>query len=336
MVKPQLFLIMALAFVLAAFSYSLPTWAQGQTQSYVVQKGDTINSIAKRFYGKSTLGPSLWRANRALVAHPNRLTPGDTIYIFPESTLALKQPIELPPPPESDPVELYPPPQRLEMAFPKYFSFVADPRGLGGTGTMRIRVKKIHPLTRVAIDELYEVHQVGELIGSSDRGAAFSNEGYDLTLPGKLLLSTGDNVIVRFSEDVAKLLDSDTYEDPDPYFTTFPIYSMESTVLEPERTRSSGKTPLGQLFHYKGRLTVIARVEGLIPSSRSSSARAKRSKDLHQDLEPVSYVARITYSEDAIRLNDKVFLFIPSDPGPERRLDPPFVEDPDTYVSPGG
>jgi hypothetical protein len=28
-------------------------------------------------------------------------------------------------------------------------------------------------------------------------------------------------------------------------------------------------------------------------------------------------------------------LFVPLEPGPERRLDPPYVEEADTFVSPG-
>jgi hypothetical protein len=46
-------------------------------------------------------------------------------------------------------------------------------------------------------------------------------------------------------------------------------------------------------------------------------------------------VGRITYSEDAINLNDKILLFINSVPGPERVLEPPYVEQADTYVPPG-
>lgn len=60
-------------------------------QSYVVQKGDSAASIARKFYGKPVLGPKLWLANQNLVAHPKRLTVGDTIYIFSESTLNARE-----------------------------------------------------------------------------------------------------------------------------------------------------------------------------------------------------------------------------------------------------
>jgi hypothetical protein len=48
--------------------------------------------------------------------------------------------------------------------------------------------------------------------------------------------------------------------------------------------------------------------------------------------EPVSYVGRIIYSEDAVELTDRVFCFIPLEPGLERALEPPSVESPDSYV----
>jgi hypothetical protein len=46
-------------------------------------------------------------------------------------------------------------------------------------------------------------------------------------------------------------------------------------------------------------------------------------------------VGRITYAEDAVELNDRIFIFAPLNPGPERVLDAPLVEPPDSYVSLG-
>jgi hypothetical protein len=238
--------------------------------------------------------------------------------------------------PEGPPQNLYEEDEIIKLAFPKYFSFVADPRGQGGTGITRIHVKKRHPKTNELIDQLYEVHIVGNIISSSERGMTVSNNGFSLTAPGRLLLSTGDNVIVRFTEDLAKLRDSDTYEDSDPYFTSFPVYGLMDMIPEPEKSRPDFKKAQGQIFQFKGRINVAARVEGLAPPTSSISARAKQNKkDLNQDLEPVSYVARISYSEDAININDKILLFIPTDPGPEKYLDPPYVEPAGTYASPG-
>jgi hypothetical protein len=85
---------------------------------------------------------------------------------------------------------------------------------------------------------------------------------------------------------------------------------------------------------------VVARVEGLAPLTPSSSKSLKKKKGgagyRGQDMEPVTYVARITYAEDAIELNDRIFIFVPLNPGPERTLDAPYVEPADSYVSIGG
>ncbi|MDR1036467.1 MAG: LysM peptidoglycan-binding domain-containing protein [Deltaproteobacteria bacterium] len=385
----NLLLAAALGLGLAAFAQgpgdALAQAADVGTQTYVVKHGDTISSIARTFYGKSSLGGALWRANRQLVAHPRRLTAGDTIYIFPESTLRLRTEVQVPPPPMQDPDNLYQRDQPLDVAFPEYFSYVADPRGQGGTGATRVHIRRQDPrscrqkdpkkdpygamkdpatyekrdpasgdtnpatgkkdprtqATTVCqmIDQVYEVHMVGEIIASSDRGAPVPGRSGDMTASGRMLLSTGDNVVVRFTEDVARLRDSDTYEDPDPYFTTFPVYSVDFAVRETDRLRPDTGANLGQIFHYKGKVHIVARVEGLVPPTASASSKANRgrgnSPSLAQDLDPVSYVARITYSEDAIQLNDKVMLFIPTDRGAERHLDPPYVEDPGTYASPG-
>jgi phage tail protein X len=329
-----------------------PSWGQqsvAATQTYVVQKGDTLGSIARKFYGKSNLWQKLWRANRGLVANPNKLTAGDTLYIFPESTLALNKPVEAPPAPSSVPQNLYTKERLLTTAFPEFFSLAADPRGLGGTGTTRVLVKKIvvskgaDPETgeitdterRQEIDQLYEAHEVGEIIASSDRGYALPDDYYKRTLPGRLMLSTGDIVVVRFTQDLASLLDSDTYNDYDPYFNVFPIYGVEQSILGPDASRADYGKSLGRILKFRGKLNIVSRVEGLVPASSPTSRRAKTTAANNQDLSHVSYVAKITYAEDAINLSDKVFVFIPIDPGIERRLDSPYVEPAGAYVSPG-
>jgi hypothetical protein len=175
---------------------------------------------------------------------------------------------------------------------------------------------------------------VGEIVASSDRGDNTPGTSPAMVI-GRTLLSTGDNIILRFTADLAKIKDSDTYEDNDPYFDTFPIYAVDQVVTEPDRARADSGRNIGNLLRYKGKVTVVARVEGLVPSNPGTSARAKRSSKLNQDLEPVSYVGRITYSEDAIKIGDKILYFYPADPGPERFLDSPYVENPGAYVSPG-
>lgn len=307
-------------------------------QPYVVKKGDSASSIAKRFYGKANLGTKLWQANRNLVAHPNRLTVGDTIYIFPEATLKAGKATAVPPPPMEKPRELYDRGTILETTFPQYFTFLADGRGLGGSGFMRIKVKKSNPDTGAVEESLFEAREVGEILASDERGGLVYNDGSTKAKKiGKLMLSTGDQVMVRFTEDLAKILDSDTYGDVDPYFREFPIYGVSYGAQESMAGRSDRGQTVGELYRFKGKLTIAARVEGLAPLPPKSSNKLKRSgKGRNQDVEPVSYTGRITYAVDAIELNDRVFIFIPLEPGPERVLEPPFVEYPDSYNSLGG
>jgi hypothetical protein len=311
-----------------------------QTQRYVVQQGDTAKSIAKQFYGKSNLGSKLMTANRNFLANPKKLTPGETIYIFPESTLNLRKPVEMPPLPEISPSSLYETNKLLEKAFPKYVTFAADVRGLGGTGVFRIRINRRDPISKEVIDKLFEVRPVGEIIASSELGSTstdISNDGFTQTLFGRTLLSTGDNVIVRFTNDLAKILDSDTFEDPDPYFRSFPVYSIGNAVHEPDPNSPNYRKPLGNIMRYKGNITIGARASGTIPPSPFVSNRTKNNTrvEYNNDLDPVTYVANITYVEDPIMVSDKIMIFVPLDPGPERRLDSPYVEPADTFVSPG-
>jgi hypothetical protein len=304
----------------------------------VVQEGDTPNKIAKEFYGKSNLGQRLLTANRNFLANPRKLTPGDTIYIFSEATLNLRKPVEMPPLPEFSPQTLYETNKLLEKSFPKYISFVADTRGLGGTGVWRIKIAKKHPVTKEVIEGYYEVRTVGEIIASGELGdVTITGSGIARTNPGRTLLSTGDNIMVRFTNDLAKILDSDTYDEADPYFRSFPVYSISNVVHEPDRLNPNFAKPIGNIMHYKGNITIGARIETSIPVADFVAKRAKTDDrvDYVADLEPVTYVAHITYSEDPIMVSDKIFVFVPIEPGPERRLDSPFVEEADTYVSPG-
>jgi len=311
----------------------------GPAQAYVVQKGDTVASIARKFYGKPALGGKLWQVNKNLVAHPRRLTAGDTIYIFPESTLQAGKATAVPPPPQEKSPELYDRGQLLNIAFPTYFSFVADGRGLGEDGAVRVKVKKSDPATGETIEQSHEVRQVGAIIASSEHGGLISSDGANANRAinaGKTYLSTNDEVVVQFTEDLAKLLDSDTYDDSDPYFREFPIYGKSYNVREGDPNRVSRGRSMGEIYRYKGKMIVVARVEGTAPMTPDDVKKLRRKgKNKNQDVEPVTYLARITYSVDAIGLNDKVFFFVPLNPGPERRLDAPFVETPDSYVSLG-
>ncbi|MDR1657317.1 MAG: LysM peptidoglycan-binding domain-containing protein [Deltaproteobacteria bacterium] len=335
--KPVMILaILSLLTVLAFWQAAMGLAQDGQiTQSYVVEKGDTANSIAKKFYGKQSLGPSLWRANRNLVAHPKRLTAGDTIYIFPESTLALKRPIEVPSGPESPPVELY---QREDLAIkslPKSFTFISDFNS--GIPT-RLRIKFRDRKTEEIIDQYYEIRIVGEIISSNEVGGSLSDHQELIhARSGRTLLSTGDRVNIRFTEDLNKILDSDTYDEDDPYFRSFPVYAPAHRIDSSNPSNPDYRQDLGTLYFYKGNIKVYTRTEGTDLPRNLTSNRLKNStkeKDLvHYD--PVTYSAEVTYSESPILIHDKVLIFIPISPGPERRLDPPYVEDAGTFVSPG-
>ncbi len=198
-------------------------------------------------------------------------------------------------------------------------------------------MKKAGPTSGEGIDQLFEVRHVGAIIASSEHGGLFYGDGADrASKSGKTMLSTNDEVMVQFTEDLAKILDSDTYSDSDPYFREFPIYGQSYAVREGDKNRVGHGQTKGEIYRYKGKLTVVARVDGLAPLSKSASKKLRQKKrNRNQDVEPVSYVARITYAVDAVNLDDEVFFFVPLEPGPERRLDSPFVEPPDTYVSLG-
>lgn len=339
----RILMILAAAFMLlCASTLSAQVGEYGAAEAYVVKKGDTAASIAKRHYGKSSLGAKLWQANKNLVAHPKRLTVGDTIYLFPESSLVANKATAVPPPPLEKPTELYDRGRILDTTFPKFFNFVADGRGLGESGAVRIRVKKTvkEPLSEDAgydVDELYEVREVGYIISSSEHPGLVYGDGADKAFyRGKVMLSTNDEIIIQFTEDLAKILDSETYGDSDPYFREFPIYGRSYSVTASDKRRSDYNRNLGEIYAYRGMATVVARVEGLAPMPPKVSKSIKKKKNgKNQDIEPVSYVARITSAVDAIDLDDSIFIFVPLMPGPERVLDPPFVESPDTYVSLG-
>lgn len=322
-------------------------WAQpaemGGAQPYVVQKGDTASKIAKQHYGKAGLGTLLWEANKNLVAHPKRLTVGDTIYLFPEETLKARKRTAVPPPPLEEPVNLYDRGKYLSLSFPKYFSFMADERGLGSSGgTIRAKVKKTVVDNKTGdsqdVEEMFEIRRVGKIVSSDEHpGYAYAPPSDTARYLGRSILATNDDVMVMFYEDLAKILDSDSYGDSDPYFREFPIYGRKGSVRAAtyEDRVDRGKN-LGSLYYYKGNLTVVARVEGVAPlEPRASKALKKRGGKAAQGYEPVSYVARITSAVDAVELDDDIFLFVPLTPGPERLLEPPYVERPDSYTSLG-
>ena len=55
------------------------TTAGGRT--YTVQKGDTLTSIAKKFYNDGSKWKKIWDANKAQVPNKDRLKPGTKLVI---------------------------------------------------------------------------------------------------------------------------------------------------------------------------------------------------------------------------------------------------------------
>lgn len=191
--------------------------------------------------------------------------------------------------------ELYGRGKLFDGSYPKFFTFVTAGQNLSntGAGSVHIKIKKIDPLTKKIQDELLEVRNVGEIIASSDRGAQKYNDGQAQTEQmGKILLSTGDEVIVHFTVDLATLVSSKNYGDSGLYFGEFPIYAPSYQALGSIKGQLKN---MGKLYKYKGTLAVVAQIEGLDPRL-------------------LSYAARITYAEDAVELNDRVFIFIPLNP----------------------
>ena len=55
--------------------------AQPAARSYTVRSGDTLSSIAERFYGNSADWPSLYRANQSAVHDPGHIYPGEILKV---------------------------------------------------------------------------------------------------------------------------------------------------------------------------------------------------------------------------------------------------------------
>jgi nucleoid-associated protein YgaU len=55
-----------------------------QPQTYTVQPGDTLSSIAKQVYGAASLWPIIFEANRNILTDPARIRPGQVLMIPPK------------------------------------------------------------------------------------------------------------------------------------------------------------------------------------------------------------------------------------------------------------
>src|SRR5579859_574656 len=52
-----------------------------QARSYTVKRGDTLSSIAQRFYGRPADWAWLYQANRSVLANPNVIYPGQVLSV---------------------------------------------------------------------------------------------------------------------------------------------------------------------------------------------------------------------------------------------------------------
>ncbi|MCM8882026.1 MAG: peptidoglycan-binding protein LysM [Candidatus Thiodiazotropha sp. (ex Lucinoma kastoroae)] len=54
---------------------------EAKVEYYVIESGDTLSAIAKRFLGKGSDYPKIFEANREVIQDPNKIYPGQKIRI---------------------------------------------------------------------------------------------------------------------------------------------------------------------------------------------------------------------------------------------------------------
>jgi nucleoid-associated protein YgaU len=59
----------------------VPQEKKRSCELYVIENGDTLGKVAKRFYGKSSQYMRIFEANRELIADPDKIYPGQKIRI---------------------------------------------------------------------------------------------------------------------------------------------------------------------------------------------------------------------------------------------------------------
>jgi len=57
------------------------TGAEPRTETYVVQSGDTLSKLAKKYYGDAMQYPKIFEANRDILSDPNRINVGQRLRI---------------------------------------------------------------------------------------------------------------------------------------------------------------------------------------------------------------------------------------------------------------
>lgn len=56
-----------------------PVQADASAHFYTVQPGDTLSAIAQKRYGKASLYPRIFEANRPMLSHPDKIYPGQVL-----------------------------------------------------------------------------------------------------------------------------------------------------------------------------------------------------------------------------------------------------------------
>lgn len=60
-----------------------PTPVEEKVEYYVIEKGDTLSKIAKRYYGNANKYPAIFEANREVIKNADLIFPGQKIRIPP-------------------------------------------------------------------------------------------------------------------------------------------------------------------------------------------------------------------------------------------------------------
>jgi resuscitation-promoting factor RpfC len=115
----------------AARASAHPSWVMATVQ---VRSGDSLSTLARRYYHHAAWWPRIWWANRHQVANPNEIRPGEAFTIpvprAPRPSTVAGALHAIPPPPP-------PPPAPVQQAAPVAAAPApAQPGGTVGTGGM--------------------------------------------------------------------------------------------------------------------------------------------------------------------------------------------------------
>jgi len=272
-----------------------------ESKTYVVKPGDTLWDICRQHYGDETLWPALWEMNRYRTTNPHQINVGDVLVLYPAEVL---RGVKVPEKPQGQ--HALGPPQ---LDFPKYFTYLADPSGIEGTGVNRIQINSAGAQENWRPPTTWEIYEVGRIVASMEQGQP-QESGFS---HGRIMLSYYDDVIISFQKDVSRILgQAGSGDRVQVFFREYPIYeevrdeNIEDQLQDEVVSPTDPKRKLGKLHRFKGRLNVLARVETLRPLS---GEKGRPPAEPLQDFQKWSFLAKITYSEQPISIGDRIFLF---------------------------